>query len=57
MDAFTYLVFVVVASTIGALLTLFVGVITTALLFDLDDTPHAVAEPRREPQLSYRQAA
>jgi hypothetical protein len=57
MEEFTYTVFMVVASMIGALLTLFVGIIATALLYDGEGPVHAITEPLPESPAQYRQAA
>lgn len=54
---FTYNVFLAVASMIGALLTLFVGVIAAALLHDSRQVTRPVAEPHPESQQPYRWAA
>ena len=57
MGEFTYTVFVVVTSTIGALLTLFVGVIATALMYDGGTPAHATVEPHVDSSPHFRQAA
>jgi hypothetical protein len=56
MDEFTYMVFVVISSMIGVLLTLFVAIIATALLHDGDGSAHAVVEPLLDAP-EHRQAA